>query len=446
MDKIKKISRRNKIRIASMAIAMLISLCAGLYQSSTQARIYKNQLEVVLSRSIDDLSGYLNELELSLGKGIYANTTPMISGLSSAIRRDSSAAENCLNHLPVNDLDMSEVYRLLNQIYDFNQEISGKVARGENLSDEDREQLLILSQSSAEVREKVSKLNNEIQMDKIELGGETRRANTKVNNVLYEGYSYNKEDISYPKAIKDGPFSDAVANENPIYIKDKAMISQEEARLAAAEFLNASPDELFDGEASGGLIELYSFKKGEEFISVTKQGGAVYEYVNSTPSNKITIDKNEAVRIATEFLNENGFSDIRNSYININNGICLLNFEYCQNKVTYYSDLIKVGISLETGELVYFDCKGFIMNHSDRKLPDEKFSFEQAKKALSPNLSVIDSARAVIPGANGNEILCYEFHCEGLNGDRALVYINTQTCEETNIFLLEYGDSSILVR
>ena len=56
--------------------------------------------------------------------------------------------------------------------------------------------------------------------------------------------------------------------------------------------------------------------------------------------------------------------------------ICTINFAYRENGVTYYSDLIKVGVSMKDGTVVSMEAKGYLTNHTDRAAFEENITLE----------------------------------------------------------------------
>ena len=103
-------------------------------------------------------------------------------------------------------------------------------------------------------------------------------------------------------------------------------------------------------------------------------------------------------------------------------------------------------MALDNGEVVEYNASGYLMNHTERKPQAPAFSLEQAQKQVSPLLKVEKGGLALIPTPGLNEVLTYEFHCTGENGDRVLVYINASTGYEEQILIIVESDEGILVR
>ena len=69
---------------------------------------------------------------------------------------------------------------------------------------------------------------------------------------------------------------------------------------------------------------------------------------------------------------------VKESYYFSDNGICTINFAYTNNDIVFYTDLIKVGVSMQDGKILSFDANGYIMNHKDRQLDSPKISLQDA--------------------------------------------------------------------
>ena len=109
-----------------------------------------------------------------------------------------------------------------------------------------------------------------------------------------------------------------------------------------------------------------------------------------------------------------------------------------------YTDLIKVGVALDNGQIVEFDARGYLTNHTARELGKPKISEEAARKAVSPSLKIEQTGLALIPTAGLHEVYCYEFLCTGKNGEKLLVYIGADTGVEEQILLLLITENGTL--
>ena len=124
-----------------------------------------------------------------------------------------------------------------------------------------------------------------------------------------------------------------------------------------------------------------------------------------------------------------------------------INFAFFENNITYYTDLIKVSIALDNGEVTAFDSTGYIMNHTVRKDSIKKqYTIKDAEKLLNTSLKVKSSKEVYIPTDFGTEVFAYEYHCIAPDDNEILVYINPETGVEEEILVLLYSDNGVLTK
>ena len=164
-------------------------------------------------------------------------------------------------------------------------------------------------------------------------------------------------------------------------------------------------------------------------------------------ASEIKLSQKDAIKKATEFLNSKGYTKVKESYYSTTDGICTINFAFYENGITYYTDLIKISVALDDGTITAFDATGYLMNHTQRKIPDNvKYSVDEAGKLLKKSLKVISSKKAYIPTEWETEVYAYEYHCKAPDGNEILVYIDPLTGEEIDILILLYSDGGVLTK
>ena len=123
---------------------------------------------------------------------------------------------------------------------------------------------------------------------------------------------------------------------------------------------------------------------------------------------------------------------------------CTINFAAMDGDVTLYTDLIKVTVALDNGEILGFDARGYIVNHHERDLEKPKISGKEAREKVSTTLEIQDSKLALIPTQGLNEKLTYEFKCTDKEGKNILVYINAMNGKEEQILILIISEDGML--
>ena len=168
--------------------------------------------------------------------------------------------------------------------------------------------------------------------------------------------------------------------------------------------------------------------------------------LGSSSAGESVISPEQAVENAKNFLSAKGYKNMKESYYSTQDGICTVNFAYENEGVICYPDLIKLSVSLETGNIISFDARGYIMNHTDRPPVQSKISADEAKMSVSDYLTVMSSRLAIIPTDYKTEKTAYEFHCKTPDEQEVLVYIDVLTAKEDDILLLLYSDGGILTK
>ena len=252
-----------------------------------------------------------------------------------------------------------------------------------------------------------------------------------------------------PSLIYDGPFSEHIAGRTPAMLEGREDVTQDEARLAAARFLDLKPELFTLVSAGSGRLPTYSFSAmvdgGELYVEVTRRGGLVVELLHSRPVESAALSREEAVAAAAAFLTSRGYPNMTESYFIDQCNVLTINFAAQQGEVLCYPDLVKVSVALDNGRVVGFESEGYLMNHTLRDLPRFPVSLGKAQAALSPELDILSHRLALIPTGGEYEVLTHEFKCQSADGRHVLVYINAQTGQEEKILILLEDESGTLV-
>ena len=168
-------------------------------------------------------------------------------------------------------------------------------------------------------------------------------------------------------------------------------------------FLNEKPQSLARGSGTEGNLPCYRFTAGDKSITISKQGGYVNAMLNSRMIGSAKLDFEGAAEKARGFLEQAGYPSMKESYYVINNNICTINYAYVQDGAVCYSDLVKVGVALDSGEIVSFSATGYLMNHHTRSVDYSPISSEEARASVSPRLTVEAESLCYVPSSGLNE-------------------------------------------
>lgn len=442
-------TRRRIVQIVSVAAAALIALTAVAIGGYMTANRYHRDLEYSYRRAFNELSTYVSVMESTLEKAAYANTPPQQTGVAGVLMKNASAAKSSLSALPLKENTMDNVQKFISQVEDFSTALSKKAASGLGVSDNDREMLAQLYQYAALLKADLAQLLNQFDDQKLSIGESEKLISNLTTDEAVPVFgdelaAYAEDFQDYPTLIYDGPFSDHITQRKPKALENKAQVSTEQAIETAAQFFSLERNELEHTSDTAGSLPAINLTSGTKKIAVTKQGGMVLSMMDTRTIKEASLGYEQAKQKAEAFLKQNGLGDLKESYYVINDNLCTIQFFGQVDGVTIYPDLIKVSVALDNGDIAEYNAAGYLMNRHDRVLSEPKLTMEEARKQLSPALTVKKENMAVIPTAGLNEVLCYEFLCEGQNQDEVLVYINADTGMEEQILIVLRSDNGVL--
>jgi germination protein YpeB len=269
-----------------------------------------------------------------------------------------------------------------------------------------------------------------------------QKTSSEMPNEQFENIEKTFQD--YPTLIYDGPFSDHMTSTEPKGLTGDN-INTEQAKQSVINFFGKDKVEVVKdiGKDDNSKIKTYSYrvtfknvaKEQNADIDVTQKGGHVLWmlYNRTVPEERINMD--EAKKFAGKFLEEHGYENMVDTYYLKEDNTAVINYAYSQNNVTIYSDLIKVKIALDNGEVVGFENKGYISSHSERDIPAPKITMEQARALITSKMNISSAGLAIIPTDYKTEIFTYEFKGK-LNDRDFLVYVNAETGKEEKILMI----------
>lgn len=444
-----QVSRRGKIRVRLYASVLILVLFSAFVINAQKASELSRQLNADAERSLSTLEACMSSINTNLTKGLYANTTPMLSSMAISLTRDAASAKNSLSALPLSDTQLDNMLKFLSQVGAFISTLDRKLSLGEPITSEERNQLKQLIDVSQKLLSELDTITQGVEDGSVSFkqAGSTLQKSADQSVQIDSAFGDAEQTLTdYPTLIYDGPFSDHILNQTPKTLEGKSDVSKEKALEIASDFIGIDKSTLrFDSETNG-VIETYNFFVDSINISVCKKGGAVLYLLGSSSAGESVISPEQAVENAKNFLSAKGYKNMKESYYSTQDGICTVNFAYEDEGVICYPDLIKLSVSLETGNIISFDARGYIMNHTDRPPVQSKISADEAKMSVSDYLTVMSSRLAVIPTDYKAEKTAYEFHCKTPDEQEVLVYIDVLTAKEDDILLLLYSDGGILTK
>lgn len=441
------VTKRNIIRLVSFLTAIVLALGVFILIEKAKVKKLKTDAEYRYSMNLSELDGSLYNISLALRKSLYASSATQFGVIAAQLSAESTVAKNALSQLPPSNEEISNVNKFLSQVGDYTLYLSKKVISGQSIADDERENLHTLSLSAASLSGKIG----DIKADYEKEGVWDSEFSEDIEESISGGFGSNLIELEellsdYPTLIYDGPFSDHMLNGTSKLLDSSPKITLEAALEVAAVVLKTEPKSLKRAEDLAGKIPCFCFNVGESSVAITKKGGYVLYMRVFREIKEQNIDYETAVKKGEEYLKKGSETNFQATYYFADEGVCVINFAAKVGTTVCYTDLVKVGIALDTGELVLLESAGYLANHYNRTIVAPSYSVADATEKLSKSLKVNSVKRVIIPTDGNAEKHCYEFNCTGIDGEELLVYVNVKNLEEEKILLVLKTDGGTLVK
>ena len=437
----RKLKRLVWIFVIILIIAIIV-LSYNLYRKNRESTLANENL---YNQSLYELAYYMDNVKNYLAKATISTSAANGAETLTNVWREANLAQTYLSMLPIQAHELENTEKFLNQVSDYSYSLSRKSFQGENLSDEDLENLEELHKYSIEINNVVNQISFDLNAGNLKWKDLTGNRDVdfaqQVNSDFNLASSLEENLHQYSGLIYDGAYSEHIVSQEKKGLKGNE-ISEEDAKNKAIEIIGKNNiQEITNyGLSENAPVPSYTFNiknKNQENItlSISKKGGFIV-YMNSDKQvdyEKIGIE--EANKKSKEYLEKNGFSNMQQTYYLKNNGVMTINYAYSQDGVLMYPDLIKVKVALDDGQILGIETTGYLNNHTERNISKVKISKEQAREKLNKKLNIQGEVLAVIPTEWKTEILCYEFKGK-IEDTEYLVYINAENGEEEQILII----------
>ena len=440
------LSRRGLIRFASYMLALVAVLAAANFVYMKKLSRLENAVEAGYMNAVEELAQNADTISAVLTKGRFASTPEMMTRLSADLCGKASAAKASLEALPIYGRSVDNLEKFLSQVGNYAQSLSRRAAAGEKLSQSDREAVDRLSDCAEGLSESLWQLRSRLMSSDSSITELFSDLDGSLGSVVSDGFTGIEDGLKdMPKLIYDGPFSDHILERSPLMTENADEITKEAAAEKAALALGVDSYRVLSCEADEeGKMPSYCFYCEGGRCAVTKNGGYTVYCLKSRAVSDSTLTPEEGIEKADAYLKSLGISDMEKTYYESYNNVLTVNYAYNDSGITCYTDLIKVAVALDDGEIIGFDARGYLVNHHSRDFGDPKISEEDAEKTLSDALSLKSTKLAVIPTDAVEEKLCYELSCTADSGEEVLVYINAMTGGEEDILIILASENSVL--
>lgn len=437
-------SRRNAVRTVSFSLSVALVFLGLFYQADKKNKAYVLNIENTYSYMLDELNTSVGNIATILNKTRFLTTKSQLNKMAAKLLTEAEISKSTLAQLPIAN-SLSSLNLFFSQVGNYAFSLSENLSE-KGLDSQDIANIEKLSEISKRVEEIMSKSHGNF--NNLEYWA------TTLDNEISQTVEENGLDISlteledefkdYPTLIYDGPYSDHILNKESTLLKNESEVTKDQALKNAVEFSNIK-DLAFAG-VSNGEIPTFDFMGTDITVSLTKQGGFLLYLRREREIGDILLSYEQSLLKAKSYLESIGMRNLKETYYSSYGGVCVINFAHLDGKTICYTDLIKVGVAEDNGEIVFYEAGGYIVNHKPRAFETPQITEEEAMSIISPKLQVDGVQLALIPTDNLEEQRCYEFSCTSADLQEVLVYINTAVLKEEEILILQKDDGQTLVK
>ena len=442
-----------------VAIILIIALLIMGWFFLNKRNKYVIATENTYNLAFYELIDYISDMENYLAKSMISSSSELSAENLMHIWRQANLAQVYLSQLPISTNELSNTAKFLNQVSDYSHSLARKTIDGEDLTQEELDNLKSLYDYSVRLTDTLEQLSSDMNSGAISWGELTEDVDTtfaqQVDNLSATSFSNIDENFGeYEGLIYDGAYSEHIESAEKKGLTGND-VTEEQARQKAISFIgqDKAKDITFNGLIENGDFKVYDYsikindqdENNPLTISVSQKGGhiVIANYNREIQEEKIQIE--EANQIGKTFLQNLGIPDMEPTYYLKQGGAVTINYAYTQEGVTIYPDLIKLKIALDNGQVLGMETSGYLNNHTERNIKTPLVSREEAKDSLNKNLEITSQGLAIIPTEWRTEIFCYEFKGK-VDGTDFLVYVNAETGKEENILVIIDTPNGILTQ
>lgn len=450
-------AKNRSIKVYALLFALFVAAASWGYYQYRRAAELRQELDSQYNRAFFEMVGYVHNVESLLAKSMVSTTNERTAITLQEAWRQAGLAQTNLGQLPISQPVLASTFKFLTQLSDLSLSLDNQNIRGKPLSSEQYEMLKKLHDYSVSLNKSLHQLQEDLNAGRLKWGelaskGTKLFSRTKPGEMMKKIEAVGENFKDYPTLIYDGPFSDHMTSGEARGLTGDE-IDAEEAKNKVSEFFGRDRVlEITDlGKNDHGQIKTFDFEvklrdapeDQSAYISVTQKGGHVNWMINNRPVKEEKLDMDKAKAAGIRFLREKGYDGMVDTYYLKNDNTATINYAFKQDDVTMYPDLIKLKIALDNGEVVGMEARQYLLNHTERDIPEPAVSMEEARKKVNGNMEVNSSGLAYIPTDYRKEIFCWEF--KGKLDDRDfIVYINALTGEEEDILMIVNTPNGIL--
>lgn len=441
------LNRRSLIRAYTYALALAFVTSGIAYTATGEADKLRIAADSAEERAFNELASNADAMATELERAALSASPNMQSSILSKAYAHSAAAVTAISSLPDSSTTLSGTTAYLSKCGDFALYLSRCAAAGSKPTESEKESLMSFVKNSAAIASELRGAAERLRNGEICVGAVCEDENA--TDVTLDGTLKRVEAaaLGYAGATYDGQFSDHMNNLTAKFTEGKFETNEDEVLELCESFTGVSRDKFTVELAENAAVPVYTASADGVFLEVTKTGGYIKSCVFSRPVEYARYSAEEAIAKAEEYiLKVGGLKDMKRTSHSVSENRCTVSFAHCEGGVNCYADEVKVVVALDTLDVVGFYTGEYLMNHTERDIPEPAVAQSDAESGLSENLTVSGRGLAMLQTEGKGEKLCHEFSCLDPDGNKRTVFIDGTTGLEERIDIWDESESGMSVR
>ena len=414
-----------------LAAVITLSVFVGIYAKD---RVEKDRdLDAFYQSAYYGLVGNFVDIENDLAKARVMTDSKILKEDLMKIDVNCNLASQNLQVFYANNDGMHNLMSYINQLGDYCRYLIRELDHGKSLTTTQVENLNKLWGVSKEY----GKLLNSLQ-DYAKDGNSLAKLLGESNEEFEDiSSSINNGSIEYPSLIYDGPFSDGVLKREAKGVVGEEITPEQGKKFVEKYLVGYDIENIEYAQDNVNRIPSYLYavklKGGRQCsVQIAKKGGLLLliDLFHEVEEPSLTIE--QCQKVAEQYCESIGLKNMKAVWINNNKSNVYINMCYEQDGIVNYPDMVKLKISLDTGEVIGYEGLNYAFNHTAREYEEPKISEEQAILNVSAILENIEIRLVTIPWNTVSEKVAYEIVGE-LDGEKYFVYVDAYNGDELNV-------------
>lgn len=429
--------KRNTKVIFGVILGLLFSIIIGLsayagYLSDGFNK-KKTDLENAYQSAYYSLMINVNNVENDLAKSKVIYSASLLEETLEKVVINCELATNNLALLTNNNYNTNHLIKFFNQIGDYSNYTLRKVEKTNTLPAKNMEVLAEMAGITKQIGVILGSLRESIEQGYM-ISDAMNGKGDLLGGIMDE---LSVDNIEYPVLIYDGPFSDGVKDREAKGIHGEEL-SKEQAVAMLPKYLNGYNIKQVNYSAeNNNRIASYLFEVEIDngriaTVQLAKKGGMLLMMDIDSVINEPKLTVDDCLVIAKQYCQKIGLDNMETVWVNNNNSTVYVNLCYKDNDIIMYPDMIKLKISLESGQIIGYEGLNYAFNHTSREKVDGGISENKVLSEAKVALDNIQIRRVVIPINVSEELHCYELVGE-LDGEKYFIYVDIISGNEVKV-------------